>query len=108
MTLVHSGQEASVPTCEADTLVLDIEGLSVWLVEDSVNGGLHIRQWANDGLEGGTHHLISKCLVEREMLRLRAALSFYAEDHGNPNDGPWGASSVDFGDRARAALRGER
>lgn len=36
--------------------------------------------------------------------RLVEALSFYADFHENPNDGPWGVSSEDFGKTARAAL----
>ena len=36
--------------------------------------------------------------------QLVAALRFYAEEHQNPNEGPWGANSIDFGDIARAAL----
>jgi hypothetical protein len=40
--------------------------------------------------------------AERE--RLREALEFYATDHRNPNEGPWGWLSDDFGQRARAAL----
>jgi hypothetical protein len=40
-----------------------------------------------------------------EVERKDAALQFYSEDHKNPNDGPWGISSTDFGDVARAALQ---
>jgi hypothetical protein len=32
------------------------------------------------------------------------ALTFYADFHENPNDGPWGVSSQDFGKHARALL----
>ena len=39
-----------------------------------------------------------------EVERLREALRYYADEHKNPNEGPWGANSDDFGDRARAAL----
>ena len=36
---------------------------------------------------------------------LEGALRFYAESHSqNPNDGPWGMSSTDYGTIARAAL----
>ena len=38
--------------------------------------------------------------------RLRAALHYYADFHENPNDGPWGMQSDDFGNVARAALEG--
>jgi hypothetical protein len=31
-------------------------------------------------------------------------LTFYADFHENPNDGPWGVSSQDFGKNARATL----
>jgi hypothetical protein len=39
-----------------------------------------------------------------EIERKDAALRFYACDHPNPNEGPWGTNSTDFGDVARAAL----
>jgi hypothetical protein len=32
------------------------------------------------------------------------ALTFYADFHENPNDGPWGVSSQDFGKHARTTL----
>ena len=34
----------------------------------------------------------------------RKALEFYAGDHANPNEGPWGVNSNDFGSVAREAL----
>lgn len=40
-----------------------------------------------------------------EIERLREALHYYADDHANPADGPWGLHSNDFGDRARRALK---
>lgn len=40
-----------------------------------------------------------------ENARLRDALTFYAEGHSqNPNEGPWGMASTDFGQLARVAL----
>ena len=36
--------------------------------------------------------------------RLTGSLRFYADFHENPNDGPWGVNSQDFGKEARAAL----
>jgi hypothetical protein len=33
-------------------------------------------------------------------------LHFYADFHENPNDGPWGVNSQDFGKAARAFLAG--
>jgi hypothetical protein len=36
--------------------------------------------------------------------QLEAALHFYADNHKRPNEGPWGASSNDFGKVAIAAL----
>ena len=36
--------------------------------------------------------------------RLTGSLRFYADFHENPNDGPWGINSQDFGKEARAAL----
>lgn len=47
-----------------------------------------------------------RAIIE-ENKRLREALHFYADNHQNPNDGPWGAASDDYGDTARAALNGE-
>lgn len=42
-----------------------------------------------------------------EIARLREALTYYADVEGrHPNDGPWGVDSMDFGDVARAALKG--
>ena len=41
--------------------------------------------------------------MEREA-ELMDALEFYADGHANPNDGPWGYASQDFGKVARAAL----
>ena len=35
---------------------------------------------------------------------LRDALEYYANEHANPNDGPWGVNSGDFGQLARHAL----
>ena len=35
---------------------------------------------------------------------LREALTYYAAEHANPNDGPWGVNSGDFGKCARHAL----
>lgn len=39
-----------------------------------------------------------------EVVRLREALGFYAEFHRDPNAGPWGMNSNDFGNIARQAL----
>jgi hypothetical protein len=39
-----------------------------------------------------------------EIERLRKALRFYTTDYANPNEGPWGVDSKDFGNVARAAL----
>jgi hypothetical protein len=37
---------------------------------------------------------------------LEDALHFYADFHENPNDGPWGVGSTDFGAIALASLKG--
>lgn len=42
-----------------------------------------------------------------ERNRLWKALRYYADFHEDPNDGPWGIHSDDYGAVARAALRGE-
>jgi hypothetical protein len=44
--------------------------------------------------------------LEAENKRLREGLDYYAKDHPFPNDGPWGVNSDDFGNVARAALKG--
>ena len=42
--------------------------------------------------------------LRAQVERLTRALRFYADFHENPNDGPWGINSQDFGKEARAAL----
>tara|TARA_R110000772_G_scaffold38565_4_gene90953 strand:- start:1409 stop:1726 length:318 start_codon:yes stop_codon:yes gene_type:complete len=42
--------------------------------------------------------------LEAENEKLRAALDYYAKVHDWPADGPWGVTSTDFGEVARAAL----
>ena len=42
----------------------------------------------------------------RKAGEMEAALRFYAGPHDRPNEGPWGADSRDFGEVARAALKG--
>ena len=42
--------------------------------------------------------------LQAQVERLTGALRFYADFHENPNDGPWGINSQDFGKEARAAL----
>jgi hypothetical protein len=44
-------------------------------------------------------------LVQR-LDEARGVLHFYADFHENPNDGPWGINSQDFGEAARAFLAG--
>ena len=41
---------------------------------------------------------------DRRVDRLVAALEFYAGPHINPNDGPWGLNSHDYGATAAVAL----
>lgn len=36
--------------------------------------------------------------------RYREALEYYAMFHPQPDEGPWGVDSTDFGERARQAL----
>lgn len=65
-------------------------------------------------LEDAAHSSIARVFIPRalaqieaqaaEIERLREALRFYAGDHENPSEGPWGAKSTDFGARASAAL----
>lgn len=42
--------------------------------------------------------------LQAEVARLRFHLNYYAKEHTDPNDGPWGAHSDDFGKTARKAL----
>jgi hypothetical protein len=44
---------------------------------------------------------------QERISELEAALKFYAVHHQNPNEGPWGQASTDFGSVAREALKGE-
>lgn len=44
-------------------------------------------------------------MLEEERGILKKALEFYAVYHKNPNDGPWGASSDDYGKVAIEALK---
>ena len=44
-------------------------------------------------------------LVKR-LEEARGVLHFYADFHENPNEGPWGVNSQDFGEAARAFLAG--
>ena len=48
--------------------------------------------------------LLAHAMRLPEVAALRKALHFYADFHGNPNDGPWGINSDDFGEVARTAL----
>lgn len=43
--------------------------------------------------------------AEAERVRVVEALHFYADFYENPNDGPWGINSEDFGKVARTALK---
>ena len=45
-----------------------------------------------------------KATLEAENAALRKALSYYSDEHENPNTGPWGVNSTDFGKVARKAL----
>ena len=49
--------------------------------------------------------LIERNDAQARIATLTEALTFYAEGHSkNPNEGPWGMASTDFGTIARAAL----
>lgn len=45
--------------------------------------------------------------AEARVKDLEVALRFYADFYENPNEGPWGVDSQDFGNNARAALARE-
>lgn len=73
------------------------------------------RIWARD-LDGtGSMHPCAKGdpgaveFIRADLVeQMAAALRFYSGVHepglSNPNEGPWGVYSTDFGERARAAL----
>lgn len=42
--------------------------------------------------------------AQNRVTALEAALSYYAKEHKNPSEGPWGLTSTDFGNVARRAL----
>ena len=46
-------------------------------------------------------------IYAEEIERLREALKFYAKNHFPASEGPWGIDSDDFGEVARAALKGD-
>lgn len=43
-------------------------------------------------------------MAQNRITALEAALSYYAKEHKNPSEGPWGLTSTDFGNVARRAL----
>lgn len=43
--------------------------------------------------------------LEEMLAKAREALEFYGRFHECPDKGPWGVDSIDFGDRARQALK---
>lgn len=45
--------------------------------------------------------------LRKQLENAREALRFYANWHPQPSEGPWGASSTDFGEVAREALKGK-
>ena len=61
------------------------------------------------GIEGTTRWYINPDGPEaaNEIERLREALKFYAKEHFPASEGPWGIDSDDFGEVARAALKGD-
>ena len=60
-----------------------------------------LRSWPNDDIGYDAKEAAD------EIERLREALNFYAANHEWPNEGPWCVDSTDFGDVARAALKGD-
>ena len=48
--------------------------------------------------------LLAAAMKLPEVAALRKALHFYADFYENPNEGPWGVNSEDFGKVARTAL----
>ena len=72
-------------TIDLDALEkLAMPGMSVWLVETAphlpASPSFAIRKWDNDGLEGGTHHLVAEPVARAEINRLRAELK-EAKEH---------------------------
>lgn len=63
-------------------------------------------QRSNTNLEKlGAAYEAHIALLEEERGILKRALEYYAVYHKNPNDGPWGASSDDYGKVALEALK---
>jgi hypothetical protein len=50
--------------------------------------------------------LAANAALVKRLEEARGVLHFYADFHENPNDGPWGVNSQDFGKAARAFLAG--
>lgn len=81
-------------------------GEAVW----DWNTGVELSAHQPSGVSLATEALAPSTSTEEalraENARLRAALEFYADENPNglPNEGPWGAGSDDFGNRARKAL----
>lgn len=72
-----------------------------------LNGPQYLHQRPNARLIAAAPDLLEliRSLAD-ENKRLRAALTYYAEGHSqNPNEGPWGMASTDFGQLAREALK---
>ena len=51
-----------------------------------------------------TYTIIARAPADR-IAELEAVLRYYADDHVDPNVGPWGVNSTDFGNVAREALK---
>lgn len=68
--------------------------------------GFRADRAANAALIAAAPTIAAELIAARKRIaKLEAGLTFYAESHSqNPNEGPWGMSSTDYGTRARAAL----
>jgi len=76
-------------------------GIMLAAINDAIQRIEELEKMAVKTVSAFDHMLDEK---DRRIEELEAALHYYADDHKNPNEGPWGNRSDDFGDVARAAL----
>jgi len=83
-----------------NALAADVDVVSaMWM-----NLSMDCAKVSNDLIPRADADLAELATLRAQVERLTGALRFYADFHENPNDGPWGINSQDFGKEARAAL----
>lgn len=65
--------------------------------------GARVREWTERRKTLSSLNVV-KAAKDSRIAELEEALRFYAGEHPNPNDGPWGVDSDDYGNVAIAAL----